>query len=482
MKIRTLNISIIAKILFLFSTVLLMVSCANMGMPTGGNKDTKPPQVVDSKPANSSVNFQGKNIIITFDEYIVLRNVNSKLIVSPPLDEKPKIKQKGKSLEIEIIGKLADSTTYTFNFGNSIVDNNEGNELKNFMFTFSTGPVIDSLSISGKINNAYTNKPEEDVMIMAYTKHADSVPIKEKPLYITRSLKDGSFTISNMRQATYKLFAIKDVNNNYKFDIIDEPIAFADSLITPSVVITETMDTIQIDTIGTDSVITKVHINNIPDNIVLKLFEEKDNRQFLKSSSRKNKNKLLFVFNNELTKPADIQLIGKEYDSFIFDKIKTRDTIIAWIPDSSIYNLDSLQISLTYEKTDSIGNYFSTTDTLILAFREKTGKKKKNLKCGISPKTGRNLEISKNIELQFSSPISKIDTSLVSVSMQVDTLFVPTDFSIHQDTLNIKKYYFEIIRKEEQRYMVTIEDSAFIDIAGNYNDSTGAAFTTRGST
>ncbi len=484
MKIRTLNISAIAKILFIFLTVSLLVSCANMGTPSGGNKDTQPPKVVESNPANSSTNFHEKEIIITFDEYIVLKNINSKLIVSPPLDEKPIIKQKGKSIEIRIIGELADSTTYTFNFGDAIVDNNEGNAIKNFMFTFSTGPVIDSLSIAGTINNAFTNLPEEDVLIMAYINHADSIPIREKPLYITRSLKDGSFIITNMRQATYKLFAIIDANNNYKFDIIDEPIAFADSLITPSVIITEIIDTIQIDTLGTDSIITKVHFKNYPDSIKLMLFEEEDSRQYLKNSSRKKRNRLLFAFNKELTKPVGLQLINNEYDAFIFENIKTKDSVIAWITDSAIYNIDSLRVSLAYEKTDSLGNYFSTIDTLVLAFREKVGKKNKtdkknDLKLRITPRTGRNLEISKNIELQFSNPIARVDTSLISVAVQIDTLFVPIKYTLIPDTLNLKKYYFEIARKENQRYKVTVEDSTFMDITGNFNDSTGTAFTAR---
>lgn len=484
MKIRTLNISVIAKILFIFITVSLLVSCANMGTPSGGNKDTQPPKVVESNPANSSTNFHEKEIIITFDEYIVLKNVNSKLIVSPPLDEKPKIKQKGKSIEISIIGELADSTTYTFNFGDAIVDNNEGNAIKNFMFTFSTGPVIDSLSIAGTINNAFTNLPEEEVLIMAYINHDDSIPINEKPLYITRSLKDGSFIITNMRQATYKLFAIVDANNNYKFDIIDEPIAFADSLITPTVIITEIIDTIQIDTLGTDSIITKFHFKNYPDSIKLMLFEEDDSRQYLKNSSRKKKNRLLFAFNKELTKPVDLQLINNKYDAFIFENIKTKDSVIAWITDSAIYNIDSLRVLLTYEKTDSLGNYFSTIDTLVLAFREKAGKKNKtdkkdDLKLRITPKTGHNLEISKNIELQFSSPITRVDTSLISVAVQIDTLFVPIEYTLIPDTLNLRKYYFKIARKENQRYKVTVEDSAFMDITDNLNDSTGTAFTAR---
>ena len=478
------KIIVIKNIILALTGFFLMISCANEGIPSGGKKDTAPPKVVASEPANFSRNFHGSRIKIDFDEFVVLKSVNRKLIVSPPLSEKPEVKLKGKTLLIDIKEQLQDSTTYSFNFGDAIVDNNEGNVLKNFVFVFSTGPTLDSLSISGTVKNAFTGKPEEDVLVMAYTNTEDSVPFKEQPLYIARSLKNGSFSILNIKKSTYKLFALKDENNNFIFDLPTEPIAFLDTLINPFSQITVKVDTLKLDTLGNDSIISTVQVKNYPDSIILKLFEEEDNSQYLLSSSRENKNSLLFVFNKPLKDSLRFGALNFNYNKFLYEYNLTHDSVTVWISDSSIYNMDTLRLELDYEKTDSTGNYYIAKDSLSFAFREKSisGKKPKSkseLKLTIHPKDNSKLNLNKKLKLIASSPIAKIDTSKILFSTSKDSMTVKIKYSLIQDSLNLRKYIFKAAYAENTKYNLTILDSAFLDISGSYNDSISSHFKTR---
>lgn len=470
--------------LLIFIGVIFIASCANEGIPSGGEKDISPPKVINSEPLNFSKNFRGNRIKISFDEFIVLKNVNSKLIVSPPLSEKPIIKLKGKTLIVDLNEELKDSTTYSFNFGDAIVDNNEGNVLNNFVFVISTGPRIDSLSISGIVENAFSRKPEEDILVMAYLNTDDSVPLTVQPLYIARSLKDGSFNIGNIKEANYKLFALKDANNNFLFDLNTESIAFLDTLITPFAQITERIDTLKLDSLGNDSIIRTVQVKNYPDSVLLELFNEADDSQYLLSFSREDKNKLLFKFNNSLKEPVQLNPLNFTYNNFIYEKNLTHDSLIVWINDSAIYNMDSLKIELTYEKTDSLGKYYFAKDTLNLTYREKSGKGKKpkaksELKLAIFPKDNSKLDLNKKLWILASSPIANIDTTKILFTKMQDSTKVKMSYSLVQDSFNIRRYVFKAKFDESTKYNLLINDSAFTDIRGFYNDSSAAGFTTR---
>nr|MBA3901512.1 Ig-like domain-containing protein [Bacteroidota bacterium] len=187
------NYSLIAII------VSFLISCAQVGSPAGGPVDTTPPKIVKSYPENNSVKFNGKSIVLEFDEYVQVKDVTNQLLISPPLDKPPELKIKGKSVIIAFEGTLKDSTTYTFNFGSSISDFTEGNPLDSNLFVFSTGTFLDSLSIKGKVKNILDGSVEKDIYVMLYSNLEDSVPYKNKPLYLTRTEEDGSFSINNIR-------------------------------------------------------------------------------------------------------------------------------------------------------------------------------------------------------------------------------------------------------------------------------------------
>ena len=218
--------------------MLSFIRCANVVSPTGGPKDKLPPVVLLASPENQSTMFHGKEIHITFDEYVTLNNPNSNILISPPLENNPDYKLNGKSLIIKFKEPLRADVTYSINFGEAIKDLHEGNILKGYSYVFSTGDNIDTLTLEGKLLQADTHKPTADYYVMLYcdendTIGIDSLPYLVKPYYLTKSDKDGNFKFSGLKERDYLIFALKDENSNLRFDLPNESIAFLDSLVKP---------------------------------------------------------------------------------------------------------------------------------------------------------------------------------------------------------------------------------------------------------
>ena len=253
-------------------TAFLAQRCANAVAPTGGPKDDRPPVVVEAVPENHSINFTAKKIEITFDEYITLDNANQNVLISPPMDEKPDIKLKNKTVVVKFKENLAPNTTYTINFGSTIKDLHEGNPLKDYVYSFSTGDHIDTLMVAGKVLNAEDKKPVENAYVSLYASHRDnldSLPLSTKPDYITKTDKDGNFRLEGLADQKYLVFALKDVNSNLYFDQPNEEVAFLDTLVPASyswVAPTQTpldstaMDSLkmQLDSLAVDTVMSAV--------------------------------------------------------------------------------------------------------------------------------------------------------------------------------------------------------------------------------
>jgi hypothetical protein len=227
------------RMIFRLGIMLLLVflyACANVVAPTGGPRDEEPPVVIRSTPPNHSPNFTADQIRIYFDEFVELRNIRQQMLVSPPLAGLPDIRIRGRSVVIDIDEELRENTTYNFFFGDAIRDITEGNAIPNFQFVFSTGDYVDSLSVRGKVINAFTHEPEDGVFVMMYDSIMDSIPYLERPVYLAKTDKDGLFTIGNMRGGDFLMFALKDNNANFLYDLPDEKIAFLDSLVRPEFV------------------------------------------------------------------------------------------------------------------------------------------------------------------------------------------------------------------------------------------------------
>ncbi|MCH2043051.1 MAG: Ig-like domain-containing protein [Saprospiraceae bacterium] len=216
---------------FFLLSILVLGACVNPRMPSGGDRDQTGPRLDSMRYStpNLSTNFTEKEVILTFDEWVKLNNANNEIIISPPLENKPKIKVKYKSVVVKFEEELKENTTYVINYGKSIQDITENNSIKDMSFVFSTGAAIDSLETSGKIINALDNQPKKDVLVMLYDNLADSTPIKERPYYFARTDEQGKFKIKHIKADTFRIFALEDKNNNYKYDQDREEIAFLDS-------------------------------------------------------------------------------------------------------------------------------------------------------------------------------------------------------------------------------------------------------------
>lgn len=507
----------------LFLIIIIIASCARPMAPTGGPKDEDPPIPLKSRPVNYSTNFSDDKIIIQFNEFVVLKNLNQELLVSPPLEDQPEIKLRGKNVIINIESPLMDSTTYGINFYEAITDLNEGNLLKNFLFEFSTGNVFDSLYVGGNVKNAFDFKTEKGLFIMLYEAFNDSTPRKLKPAYISKTDEEGNFFITNMKNKPYYIFALKDLNNNHLFDLPNEQIAFSEKTYQPNFKQVEMVDTIRYidsispnfkDTIYADSLHRHIEMVTTIGDIQLFLFQENVQQQYFKEAYRPEREQVIFSFNTELTdsfkiKPmVDFSLPENLYKQEFVEK---NDSIVYWIKDSSIFNRDSLVFELNYTMKDSSNVFFTKTDTVLLYFESDTHTDKKGKKNQKEKKERRfnlgNLTKKKETEvvdtvipslLTFSSnakssfdldkqvlltarfPISNIADSLIHfIKIVDDTVETPVPFNISIDTNSTREIKIDFDKDEEEKFKLLIPQGTFSDIYGNINDTLKFEFTTQ---
>jgi len=463
------------KLLLAIPILLLIVSifprCAKVVAPTGGPKDTLAPVLVRSQPNFNATNFKGDKIIFYFDEYIQLKDIQKKLAISPPMTKRPELLQRGKNLEIRLKEPLKDSTTYTIYFADAIVDNNEGNPIKNFVFAFSTGEVIDSLAVTGRIFDAYTLLPVENAFVMLYNKQNDSVLIKELPRYLTRSNKKGIFTINNIQSSDYKVFALVDNNSNYKFDQISEDIAFSHDTLKSSFL----SDPSKIDT-------SKASKRSIK----LFMFKETPRVQAFTGSSRTKRNKIALAFTKKPIGDVKINPLNFNADSswYINERNLQQDSLIYWITDNKISKIDTLKLELSYLKTDSLERLQPKKDTLKLIFvnQQEEPKKKKKIKddkvitkksyLGVSSNI-KNSQIAKPTltgEFSFPMPLKKLETDSIRFINLKDSSTL-NGIKIFKDTVNPRKYRFSYNWQSDISYSIEIMPGAFTAIDGLENDT-----------
>ncbi|MQY78487.1 MAG: hypothetical protein GH151_04720 [Bacteroidetes bacterium] len=470
--------------LILLILALLYFQCARVGTPTGGEKDKSPPRVKKSIPENYSIHFEGDKIEIDFDEFFRLRELDQKLVVSPPLEEKPEILPKGKTLVIDLKNnELGENTTYTFNFSDAIVDNNEGNPIENFEFVFSTGNTIDSLSVTGTIIQAFDLQPEEDVFVMLYENLNDSAPIKEFPAYIAKADDEGKFRVNNIKADTFRVIGLKDMNLNYKFDLAGEPIAFMDSLL--FIGMGKKTELVRVDTTQTGKALIK------PPNIKLYLFTEEEEEQYLKSSERPSSYQIIFIFNKPLTTELIVNPVdfSPPNDWNLIEDYPNGDTISYWIKDSTIANTEVLTTELIYPVKDSTGVFKPYSDTVTLRYskpvkarrkrRQETEQEEQLLKLGINVTRGSRLDLNSNILIESPTPVLNIDTSMINILKIEDTVEIEQDYRFFIDSIRIRKFWIWLPWEENSSYKIWIEPGAFEDIYGIKNDTVIIPFRTQ---
>jgi len=447
--------------------------------PTGGPKDTIPPVLLRSVPPMYATNVTRDKIILTFDEYIKLEKISEKLVLSPPQEQLPSFRIRGKGIEITFEEALDDSTTYTLYFADAIVDNNEGNKLENFEFAFSTGPIIDSLRFAGKVLDAYTLKPREGVFVMLYTSLEDSIPIKERPRYVTKTNKEGQFFLSNLKFGNYKIFALADGNSNYKFDQVSEEIAFLDYPIDTSMLRrpSEMM-------LNTESSVT------------LHLFEEENRVLSLTDYSRPQRRRLNMGFSRPIVGDIEMSPANVEADTlepwFVKGSSVAGDSIDFWITNNELSIVDTLVVLASYQKTDSLMNLVQTHDTLRMFYQdrpqaarrprrgeEETKEEQKPVvkKLSVSTSVGRGASLTptEKIRLTFGMPLQKVDTTQISLFNQSDSIMIPM-LGFKADTLDPRLYYINHQWENNKSYELSLLPNAFTNLDGATNDTLTYSF------
>jgi len=474
-------------LLLIGTTFIFLYHCAKVGTPSGGKMDESPPEIKKSIPENYSINVQTNKFEITFDEYIQLKDINQKLLVSPPLTARPEIRLKGKSLIVDLSEDLTPNTTYTFNFFDAIVDNNEGNPLENFEFVISTGEKIDSLSISGNVIRAFDLEKEENVYILLHENLEDSAFTNLIPNYVSKADEFGNFRLNNLKADTFRLYALKDANMNYRYDQPGELIAFLDSMIVVKPDAQPLLDTIRLDS----NAITVQQ--PVIQNLELYLFQEEKFEQYLKSTERNRPEHLLFIFNEPLKTIPEINLVERDADTawYLPERYVNGDSVGFWIRDTSISNLVYLDIEVLYFKKDSTNNLVEFKDTITLRYtkpvqprtRGRVTEPEEELVPQISItsnlSSGRGLDLNGKIRLGTPTPIHHIDTSRIELVEAEDTLQYPVLFQLTGDTLGDRTFFISRSWKENSFYNLTLFPGAFTDLYRVTHDTTTLHFKTQ---
>ncbi|KVV13239.1 Ig-like domain-containing protein [Flavobacterium sp. TAB 87] len=423
----------------LFLSVLFLASCAKRGSITGGLKDTLAPVLKNSLPKNFSTQFKGNEIKLTFDEYIKLKNINKQLVVSPPMKNEPIITPTtaSKYISIKIKDTLLPNTTYSFNFGQSIADNNEGNPYNQFKYVFSTGEYIDSLTIGGRIKDAYDKEVTNFVSIMLYEvneNYTDSIIYKEAPRYITNTLDSlKTFRLENLKAGKYLLVALKDLNNNNKFNPKEEKIGFIKQPIT------------------------------IPNDTVfeLELFQEKLPLKAYKPVQVSGNRILVGYDGTQDFKKNRPKIVLKNNDEIL-------ETIVTQFPKK-----DSLQVWYKSVKADSLQMEISTADyQKNYSFKIKN-QKKDSLNVRALQSGGLNFR--DRFTLESETPLVKFDSTKIKI---INKDSVSVKYTTEYDAFN-QRLYFDFKKEPLEKYSVTLLPNALTDFYEKQNDTLLYQLTTK---
>jgi hypothetical protein len=477
--------------------------------------------VVESEPPNYSTRFAANKILITFDEFIVLENVNQELIVSPPMEEKPEVKLRKKTLVIEFEEALKENTTYTFNFGNAITDLHEGNPLVNYEYVFATGDVLDSMSVRGIIRYAGDlSYPEDPVSIMLYRNLGDSVPLTEIPMYVGRSEDSGVFRINNLSPDIYKVFALKDGNNNLLFDLPTEEIAFLDTSLTVSAELSrsllaaagllDTMDvrdsltavvdslTAEADSLTAEADSLTAEADSLRDKgpdlnaiyIDLYMFTEDSEIQYIVDYTREDRRRIELMFARPLTDSFRYNFLIPGPDNPVERVARfspDRDSLTLWMTDSMDFRLDTLVMQVQYMMKDTSGLEILKSDTLNLTYREprrtrQRGDREATPTERLTISTLRNngiLELNHDLAITLDLPLQAFNDSLIAFFRLEDSLEIPIPFGTYIDSTSLYRGWIRSDWQSDNRYRMILYPGAVSSIYPVQHDTLDMQFSTR---
>lgn len=507
------------KALFLIFPLLsigagIIASCARMGNPDGGWYDEDPPYVVSSSPVDKGVNAKSSKVIINFNEFIKLENPSEKVIISPPQLEQPDIKAAGRRIIVELKDSLKENTTYTIDFSDAISDNNEGNPMGNYTYSFSTGGEIDTLEVSGYVLDAENLEPIKGSLVGLY--RADDFiqdgdtswvdPFKSQPLLrVSNTDSSGRFIIRGIAPGKYRVFALKDTDGDFRYTQAAEGVGFCDDIITPTFKPDVRQDTLWVDTLHIKDIIPVNYTHFLPDNIVLRQFtKEQKDRFFLKSERKEAEFFTLFYSGPSAVTPSVTGMNFDSKDAFIVESTQKNDTVTYWLRDTALVNTDTLNIIVAHEITDTLGNLVMQNDTLeILAktpyakrqrelqkeideWQKKLEKKRKKSEEEITDtifpakplkpnyKVENTMSPVGRISIDFPTPLARLDTSAVHLYVKQEEDWYRAPFSLQKAKYeNATDRNIEILAEwiPGAEYSFEVDSLAFESIYGLVSDA-----------
>ena len=473
--------------------LLFLVSCARMGTPDGGWYDDTPPSVIGATPNDRGVNVKTHKVTINFDEYIKVEDAQNKVIVSPPQIEQAEIKAAGRKILVELKDSLKTNTTYTIDFSDAITDNNEGNPMGNYTFSFSTGDHIDTLEVSGYCLNAANLEPIKGMLVGLYDNFEDSLFHKQPMMRVSRTNGSGRFSIKGVAPGTYRCFALQDADGDFVFGQKSEMIAFNHDSITPSWRSDIRQDTIWRDSLHIANILQVGYTHFLPDDVTLLCFQEPQTDRYLVKTERKNIDRLglFFTYGND-TLPHLRGLNFDDTDAFILEASQKKDTLTYWLADTTLVNQDTLQIELSYLMTDTLGNLVQQVDTVEFASKKpyakrlkekqkdyeewmkEQKKKKKNGEPYDSVMPIEYLTIKWSMQGQIApgqncffivdEPLAQCDTSAFHLVSVIDSVETPVDFRLRQ--VDIRRYQIAADFQQQVNYKLTVDSAAMHSIYG----------------
>ena len=484
-------------IVFAAATIvsLVVTSCARMGNPDGGWYDDTPPRVISSSPSDMGTNVKSKRVSINFNEFIKIDDPQSKVVVSPPQLEVADIKTKGKKIVVDLQDSLKANTTYTIDFSDAISDNNEGNPMGNYTFSFSTGSTIDTLVVSGYVLDAETLEPVKDILVGLYTDStfADStfhtIPMER----ISRTNGSGFFAIKGVAEGRYRIRALKDGDGDFVHAQKSEVIAFNDSVITPTVGPDTRQDTVWKDPLHIDKVLTVEYIRFRPDDVTLLSFQAPQTDRYFLKTERKDPEKIGLFFTYGHDSLPEIRGLNFDSDSaFVIEASEKRDTIYYWLRDTALIHQDTLRFEMRYEMTDSTGMLVAQTDTIealpkipyakrlkaeqkdFEKWQKEQEKKKKNEEPFDSIMPAEHLKVklsasgmldpNQNVYFEFQYPLDSIQRDSIHLYSMIDSVWYRAPFVFEQ--VNLRTYVMKAEWRSEVEYSLECDTLAFTDIYG----------------
>ncbi len=488
------------KLIYIFCMACVIVGCARMGQPDGGWFDDDPPVVIGSHPADQSTNVSDKKISIYFNEYIKLEDATNKVIVSPPQLEMPEIKAAGKRIVVELQDTLKENTTYTIDFSDAISDNNEGNPLGNYTYSFSTGDQIDTMEVSGYVLDASNLEPVKGILVGLYDDLADSA-FKTKPmLRVSRTDSRGYFVVKGVAPGTYRAYALKDADGNFSFNQKSEMIGFNHETYVPSSKPDIRIDTIWRDTLHIDAFRQTPYTHFLPDDITLLAFTQIQTDRFLLKTERKEAEKFSMYFTYGHPELPVIKGLNFDADSaFVIETQERQDTIHYWLRDTTLINQDTLRMEVSYMMTDTLGNLVNQTDTIEALAKVPYAKRQRDLAKEIDKwkkeqdrrkkreedydsiypakplqpnfKLSQQMDPDNKIEIEMSTPLQRIDTAAIHLYSMIDSAWYEAPFTFRPIPYRLRFYEIQAEWRPDTEYSLEIDSAAFEDIYGHVSES-----------